>query len=71
MIPSVSPEADWDLSEGATFYAWEANTELGRAFILEYETALALLCRNNFDGRPVETTSVPIKLNRHASIEVA
>ena len=34
MIPSVSPEADWELSEGAIFYAREANAEVGLAFIL-------------------------------------
>ena len=44
MIPSVSPEADRELSEGANFYAREANAEVGLAFILEYERALALLC---------------------------
>ena len=44
MIPSVSPEADWELSEGAIFYTREANAEVGLAFILEYERALALLC---------------------------
>jgi len=46
MIPSVSPEADWELSEGAVFYACEANAEVGLAFILEYERALTLLCGN-------------------------
>ena len=44
MIPSVSPEADWELSEGAIYYTREANAEVGLAFILEYERALALLC---------------------------
>lgn len=44
MISSVSPEADRELSEGAIFYAREANAEVGLAFILEYERALALLC---------------------------
>ena len=46
MTPSVSPEADWELSEGAIFYAREANAEVGLACILEYERALALLCGN-------------------------
>jgi toxin ParE1/3/4 len=50
MIPSVSPEADWELSEGAVFYAREANAEVGLAFILEYERALALLCGNPYLG---------------------
>ena len=44
MIASVSPEADWELSEGAIHYAREANAQVGLAFILEYERALALLC---------------------------
>jgi toxin ParE1/3/4 len=44
MIPSVGPEADWALSEGANFYAREANAEVGLAFILEYERAPGLLC---------------------------
>ena len=31
MTPSVSPEADWELSEGAIFYAREANAKVGLA----------------------------------------
>jgi plasmid stabilization system protein ParE len=46
MTPSVSPEADRELSESSIFYAREANAEVGLAFILEYERALALLCSN-------------------------
>ncbi len=52
MIPSVSPEADWELSEGAIFYTREANVEVGLAFILEYERALALLCAHPHLGAP-------------------
>ena len=52
MIPSVSPEADRELSEGAIFYAREANAEVGLAFILEYERALALLCAHPRLGAP-------------------
>ena len=37
MTPSVGPEADWELTEGAVFYAREANAEVGLAFILEYD----------------------------------
>ena len=44
MTPRVSPEADWELLEGARFYTREANAGVGLAFILEYERALALLC---------------------------
>lgn len=52
MIPSVSPEADRELSEGAIFYTREANAEVGLAFILEYERALALLCAHSHLGAP-------------------
>jgi plasmid stabilization system protein ParE len=52
MTPSVSPEADWELTEGAVFYAREANAEVGLAFILEYERALALLCGHPYLGAP-------------------
>ena len=52
MIPSVSPEADRELSDSAIFYAREANAEVGIAFILEYERTLALLCANPLLGTP-------------------
>lgn len=46
MIPSVGPEADRELSEGALYYAREADAGVGLAFILEFERSLALLCGN-------------------------
>ena len=52
MIPSVSPDADWELSEGAIYYTREANAEVGLAFILEYERAPALLCAHPHLGAP-------------------
>ncbi len=52
MTPSVSPEADQELSEGAVFYAGEADATLGLAFILEFERALDLLCGNPRLGAP-------------------
>ena len=52
MTPSVSPEADWELTEGAVFYSREAGAEVGLAFILEYERALALLCVHPHLGAP-------------------
>ena len=52
MILSVSPDADRELSEGAIFYTREANAEVGLAFILEYERALALLCAHPHLGAP-------------------
>jgi plasmid stabilization system protein ParE len=45
MIPSVNPEVDRELTEGAVHYATEGNKELGEAFISEFERALDLLCQ--------------------------
>ncbi|HZR03111.1 MAG TPA: type II toxin-antitoxin system RelE/ParE family toxin [Burkholderiales bacterium] len=44
MIPSVSPEADWELIEEATYYARQGGAELGNTFITKFERVLALLC---------------------------
>lgn len=44
MIPSVSVEAEHELTQGALFYAREANAELGLAFIAEFERSLGFLC---------------------------
>jgi toxin ParE1/3/4 len=52
MIPSVGPEADRELTEGAVYYAQEANAELGLAFIEEFERALDLLCAQPQLGAP-------------------
>ena len=46
MIPSVSPEADRELTESALYYAREANAEIGLTFIDTFERALDLLCSN-------------------------
>ncbi|MGB5081355.1 MAG: hypothetical protein WBO23_11510 [Burkholderiales bacterium] len=59
MTPSVSPEADWELTEGAVFYAREGNAEVGLAFILEYERAVALLCDHPYLGA-LEEWSTPL-----------
>ena len=40
MTPSVSPEADRELTEGGVFYAREGGRELGLAFIAEFERSL-------------------------------
>jgi hypothetical protein len=40
VIVSISPEAERELIDGALFYAEQANTELGLAFIAEFERAL-------------------------------
>jgi hypothetical protein len=57
MTPSVGSEADWELTEGVLFYAREANAEVGLAFILEYERALALLCDHPHRAREVDRLS--------------
>ena len=44
MNPSVSPEADWELTKEAGYYAREGGAELGLSFITEFERALGLLC---------------------------
>ena len=44
MNPSVSPEADRELTEGGVFYAREGGGELGLAFIAEFERSLNFLC---------------------------
>jgi plasmid stabilization system protein ParE len=44
VIPSISPEADRELTDGAVYYAEEGNAELGHAFVEEFERALDLLC---------------------------
>ena len=44
MTPSVSPETDRELSDGALFYVREGGAEVGLAFITEFERVLALLC---------------------------
>jgi len=40
MTPSVSPEADWELTREAVFYAREGGAELGVAFIAEFDRSL-------------------------------
>lgn len=52
MTPSVSPEADWELTEAALYYAREANADLGLAFIAEFERGIALLCTQPHLGAP-------------------
>ena len=52
MTPSVSPEADWELTKEAVFYAREGGAELGGAFVTEFERALALLCDHPELGAP-------------------
>jgi len=45
MTPSVGPDAERELTDGAVYYAREAKSaDLGLAFIAEFERALELLC---------------------------
>lgn len=43
MIPSVSQEAELELTDAATYYAKEGSVGLGLAFIDEFQEALNLL----------------------------
>ena len=52
MNPSLAPEADRELQEGAAYYAREGNAELGLAFIEELERTLDLLCAHPRMGAP-------------------
>jgi plasmid stabilization system protein ParE len=52
MNPSVSSETEWELTEGARFYAREGGTELGQDFIAEFERTVALLCTHPEIGAP-------------------
>jgi len=52
MSPSVSPEADWELTKEAVYYAREGGADLGLAFTSEFERALALLCTHPELGAP-------------------
>ena len=56
MTPSVSPEADWELTKEAVFYAREGGAELGGAFVTEVERALAVLCDHPELGAPWRST---------------
>jgi len=52
VIVSISPEVERELIDGAIFYAEQANTELGLAFIAEFERALELLREHPNLGAP-------------------
>jgi toxin ParE1/3/4 len=55
MTPSVSEEAEFELSDAAGYYAQEGNAALGLAFIDEFEHALSLLCTQPQLGAPWRT----------------
>jgi len=52
VIVSISPEAERELSDVAIFYAEEESSELGLAFIVEFERALELLREHPDFGAP-------------------
>ena len=52
MKVAVAPEAEQDLTDGALYYAQEANAELGLAFIAEFERALSVLAAHPRIGAP-------------------
>lgn len=43
MKVSLTPDAEYELIEGALYYARQANAELGQAFISEFERSAELL----------------------------
>src|SRR2546427_10698276 len=57
MTPSVGPDAERELTDGAVYYAREAkNADLGLAFIVEFERALE---------KQAPLPSAPISLQHH------
>jgi toxin ParE1/3/4 len=44
VTPSISREAERELTETGVFYAGEGGRDLGLAFIAEFERSLRLLC---------------------------
>lgn len=52
MRVSLAPEAQRDLVEGGLYYRREANAELGRAFVSEFERSAALLVAQPELGAP-------------------
>ena len=57
MIVSISPEAERELTDAAIFYAEQESTELGLAFIAEFERALEALRENPNLGAPWRDTT--------------
>ncbi len=64
MIPSVGPEADRELTDGAVFYAGEGGRELGLAFIAEFERSLDFLCLHPHIGAPWRNNRRRLPLRR-------
>ena len=64
MIVSISPEAERELTDAAIFYAEQESTELGLAFIAEFERALEALRENPNLGAPWRDTTQRFPLRR-------
>jgi plasmid stabilization system protein ParE len=52
VTPSLAPEAEFELTDGAAYYAREATRDLGLAFIAEFEHTLERLCEYPNLGAP-------------------
>jgi len=64
VIVSISPEAVRELIDVAIFYAEQESTELGLAFIVEFERALEVLRENPNFGAPWRDTTQRFPLRR-------
>jgi plasmid stabilization system protein ParE len=72
MIPSVSREAELELTDAARHYAENAGKDLGLALIDEFEAGLQLLCEQPQLGAVAQQTSLtpaPIPLQHHLLYE--
>ncbi len=63
MISSVSSDAERELIDGAVYYAQEGSTDLGLAFIAEFERTLEVLGHYPKLGPPWrgETRRMPLR----------
>ena len=61
---SLAAEAEQELTEGARFYAAQANAELGHAFISEFERAIDLLRSHPRMGAPWRGSTRRLPLRR-------
>ena len=64
MSVSVAPEAERELTDGALFYAEQANVELGLAFIAEFERTLNVLVAHPNLGAPWRAATRRFPLRR-------
>ena len=64
MIASLSVEAERELIDAAVYYADHGGSDLGLAFIAEFERALATLCAHPHLGRAWRGTKRRFSLQR-------